>query len=259
MELLDRGLGWRPDTPDPRDHLWAAPPRAAATIPPAYRIPSRYLPPVWDQLQVGACTAFAALAGLETARRVAGRPAANPSRLFTYWTTRENEFGPGAGAVDSGATIRGVVKTLADYGTTGEAIWPYRDGSAWNVRPPEPAYTTAQARQVLGYRRVQQADTQIAAAVYARLPVVFGALIYEQMMDDTCARTGQVAMPSPAFRPVGGHAMLIVGYDFNARLFEVRNSWGRGWGRSGYCTFPMEYLTNPQLASDFWVIAQVES
>ena len=172
---------------------------------------------------------------------------------------RENEFGPGAGAVDSGATIRGVVKTLADYGTTGEAIWPYRDGAAWNVRPPEPAYTTAQARQVLGYRRVPQSDVQIAAAVAARLPVVFGALIYEQMMDDICARTGVVNTPSPTARPVGGHAMLIVGYDFASRVFEVRNSWGRGWGRSGYCTFPMEYLTNPQLASDFWVIAQVES
>jgi len=31
-----------------------------------------------------------------------------------------------------------------------------------------------------------------------------------------------------------GHAMVIVGYDDETKLFEVRNSWGEQWGNKGY-------------------------
>ena len=32
----------------------------------------------------------------------------------------------------------------------------------------------------------------------------------------------------------GGHAMCIIGYDDDLEAFEVRNSWGTGWGLDGY-------------------------
>lgn len=32
----------------------------------------------------------------------------------------------------------------------------------------------------------------------------------------------------------GGHAMLVVGYNRQKQYFIVKNSWGRGWGHSGY-------------------------
>lgn len=34
---------------------------------------------------------------------------------------------------------------------------------------------------------------------------------------------------------VGGHLMLIVGYDDKQSCWIVKNSWGTGWGDSGYC------------------------
>lgn len=33
---------------------------------------------------------------------------------------------------------------------------------------------------------------------------------------------------------MGGHAMLVVGYNRPAQYFIVKNSWGRGWGHDGY-------------------------
>lgn len=253
------GLGWKPDTLDPRDHRWAAPPGAAGQLPRRYRIPQRWHPPVWDQHDIGSCTAFAGLAGMEIARRIApGQQGANPSRLFTYWTTRELESGPGGGMVDSGASIRATVKALVQYGAPPERLWPYGRGENWHVKPPAAAFEAAERRQVLGYRRVMQTDVQLAAAIWQRLPIVFGALVFEQMMTEA-STTGRVAMPNLSDAPLGGHAMLIVGYDFDDRTFEFRNSWGKTWGQAGHGTFPMEYLTHPDLAADFWVIQQAES
>lgn len=33
---------------------------------------------------------------------------------------------------------------------------------------------------------------------------------------------------------VGGHAMVVVGYDDKINAFKVMNSWGKGWGESGF-------------------------
>jgi len=37
--------------------------------------------------------------------------------------------------------------------------------------------------------------------------------------------------------PEGGHCIVIVGYDDNLGAWLMRNSWGTGWGNSGYCWF----------------------
>jgi C1A family cysteine protease len=58
---------------------------------------------------------------------------------------------------------------------------------------------------------------------------------------------------------VGGHAVLCVGYDNGKGNFKIRNSWGPGVGDHGYFYMPYEYVTNRQLANDFWVINAVKN
>ena len=72
------------------------------------------------------------------------------------------------------------------------------------------------------------------------------------------ARTGVLEMPGPKEKQVGGHAVVAVGYDNPSQRFIVRNSWGRSWGQKGYFTMPYGYVTNFQLAQDFWAIYAVE-
>jgi C1A family cysteine protease len=45
-----------------------------------------------------------------------------------------------------------------------------------------------------------------------------------------------------------------VGYDLATERFTVANSWGTGWGQSGFFTIPFAYLTNTDLAEDFWMV-----
>ena len=58
-------------------------------------------------------------------------------------------------------------------------------------------------------------------------------------------------MPQAHEQPLGGHEVLMVGYDDATRLFKIRNSWGPGWGQHGYFQMPYAYATNAKLASDF--------
>ena len=64
--------------------------------------------------------------------------------------------------------------------------------------------------------------------------------------------------PSIREAALGGHAVLAVGYNDAGQRFIVRNSWGSKWGKKGYCFMPYAYLTDPDLAADFWTIRTIE-
>ena len=53
-------------------------------------------------------------------------------------------------------------------------------------------------------------------------------------------------------------AVVGVGYDDAKQWFIVRNSWGNQWGLKGYFTLPYAYVTDENLASDFWTIRIVQ-
>jgi len=59
-------------------------------------------------------------------------------------------------------------------------------------------------------------------------------------------------MPQPGESVLGGHAVAAVGYDDAQQKFICRNSWGSGWGKSGYFQMPYAYVTQRSLASDCW-------
>jgi C1A family cysteine protease len=59
-------------------------------------------------------------------------------------------------------------------------------------------------------------------------------------------------MPEPRESSLGGHAVLVVGYNKKTERFLVKNSWGPSWGQGGYFTLPFEYV--PGYAFDAWTV-----
>ena len=93
--------GWRPDHPDMRDFLMAVEPAKAL---PHRKSLRRHMPAVYDQGQLGSCTANSIGAILEfNELKQAEADAATPSRLFIYYNERAME---GTVDQDSGAEIR---------------------------------------------------------------------------------------------------------------------------------------------------------
>src|SRR5579872_1370158 len=83
--------GWVPDLPDQRDHLYAAPVEMLAQLPPAADLRGQ-CPPVYDQGQLGSCTANAIAAAIEFDEMKQGlTPIVMPSRLFIYYNERAME------------------------------------------------------------------------------------------------------------------------------------------------------------------------
>ena len=56
---------------------------------------------------------------------------------------------------------------------------------------------------------------------------------------------------------LGGHAVMCVGYNDQMKRMIVRNSWSEEWGDSGYFYMPYSYISNSDLAADFWTIRKV--
>src|ERR1700691_1740687 len=82
--------GWRPDLPDHRDFNYAVPHATAAALP--VKIDLRPgCPPVYDQGQLGSCTANAIAGAIEFDQKKLGKPQFTPSRLFIYYNERVME------------------------------------------------------------------------------------------------------------------------------------------------------------------------
>jgi C1A family cysteine protease len=249
-----RSYGWVPDLPDHRDLIYRAPRGVLAKLPAKVDL-SAGCPAVYDQGDLGSCTAHGIAAALEYAQlKQAIGDRFTPSRLFIYYLERVLERSV---PEDAGAMIRDGVKAVAKQGAPHESLWPYII-SKFALKPPATAYTDAAKHPALLYRRVTQTLPQLQGCLAAGFPFVFGFSVYESFESATVARTGTVPMPRATEALLGGHAVLAVGYDTATSRFLVRNSWGPGWGKAGYFTMPFAYLTDLNLSDDFWTITLVQ-
>lgn len=266
--------GWHPSKPDFRDLVVdtrdAAAPQAEVDL-----RTTGLLPAVWDQLQLGACTAHGVGAAYEYDAAKQGQALGTPARLFLYYNSRSIE---GTISSDSGASVKDAIKSLASYGAPDEADWAY-DISKFADKPPTVAYANGVLHEAVKYASVPQDATSIQTVLSGGSPVVIGFTVYSSFESDAVAANGVMPMPQSSEAVLGGHCVLVVGYlkgstiiaaleakglptsglDPNAMYWICRNSWNTTWGDAGYFYMPEGYLTNTNLSDDFWVVQSVSS
>ena len=247
-----RGYGWRPALPDIRHPLYQARVEEAAL---PTKVDLRPLcPPIYDQGQLGSCTGNGWAAAVEFLFKKQGLADFAPSRLFIYYNERalQNDT-----ADDTGAAISEGATVVTKQGCPPESDWPY-DITKFAEKPPQQAYDDGLKHLVLQVQQVAQDLASMKEVVAQGLPIVIGFSVYESFESQAVAQSGIVTMPAHHEKKVGGHCVVIVGYDDSQKMFIMRNSWGTGWGLQGYFMMPYQYLTNPRLASDFWMAAVAE-
>ena len=249
-------FGWVPDLPDARDHLYAAPVVHLGNLPGSVDLRPQCPSEIYDQGQLGSCTANAIGAAIEFDQMKQGLSAFTPSRLFIYYNERVM-MGDNYVNEDSGAQIRDGVKSVATQGVPPETMWPY-DINQFTVKPPDDVYQAALQQRVKSYQRLVQNVNQMKGCLASGFPFVFGFTVYDSFESNEASATGNIPMPNTAAESVlGGHAVLAVGYDDAQQRFIFRNSWGKDWGNSGYGTMPYAYLIDTNLSDDFWTIRLV--
>ena len=267
MPRTNKRFGWVPDLPDNRDLTYSAPVAYLKALPPKVDLRPG-CPHIYKQKELGSCTANAIAAALEFNQKKQGfKDMFTPSRLFIYYNERVME---GTVKEDSGAMIRDGIKSVSKQGACPEeptpkhpgpeGIWPYEPDYQvrFSEKPPQKCYEVALENQAPLYYRVARTINQMKGCLASGYPFVFGFTVYDSFDSEEVAKTGVVPMPSSGEQPLGGHAVLAVGYDDEQRRFIVRNSWGTEWGMQGYFTMPYVYLLDDGLADDFWTIRRVE-
>jgi C1A family cysteine protease len=206
------------------------------------------LPNIMDQGDLGDCVANAFYYTImsQTKNEVP------LSRLYLYANCRCLDYTPLD--QDDGTTIRTACTEIVNYGICLESIYPY------NIRqyaklPPLAVYQSAKKPTKFTYLFVKQDLTSIKSALNKyNSPIVFGIMVYSSFMSKNVASNGIVPMPSVKTESLlGGHCVVMVGYNDTTQTFTCANSWGPSWGNKGYFYLPYNYVINPKLASDFCV------
>lgn len=208
-------------------------PFSGTTLPASVDL-SAALPPPGDQGNQQSCVAWATAYGLKSYQEYkedsipltdgGGNP--NPSRVFSpaYIYNQINN------SLDGGSLIIDALNVLSSRGAATWSSMPYTVGD-YLTKPTAANHADAARYKIDYWRRVNVSDQkELKAQIAAGYPVIIGA-----MVDIAFKHQGPTSIwNAAAGAPLGGHAMLVVGYDDGRSAFKVLNSWGKGWGDGGY-------------------------
>ncbi len=251
--MKTRKYGWKRQQPDHRDFRYRSLRRAVLPAKVDLRTAKNSRVPIepnLDQGGLGSCGPNSAALLLAFNQFAAGPTAVLPARLLIYYFTRVLM---GTTAQDSGVDNRTMLKALSKYGWCDEKLWPYTI-SKYRTKPTASAVTAAAKQKIVAYHAVEQTLDAMRLCLVDGNPFIFGFSVYESFESAAVEKTGDVPMPGTREAMLGGHDVLIVGYDDASRRFTFKNSWGEAWGAKGDGTIPYEYAADPDLAGDFWTI-----
>jgi hypothetical protein len=212
--------------------------------------------PISDQEEIGSCVANATMDALELL--MPRGLVIQLSRLFAYWISRRSH---GDECIDDGTFVRACFEQVRDLGVCREDLYPYdgrpvNRGGRVNLRPSIQAYTSALDHKIDAYYRIRgtpkERVAQLRDAIDGGFPVV-GAFALGGEWDDVDGRDVAIGAPT---RIVGHHAMVVVGYrelSDGSVWFELRNSWGTGWGRRGYAWVTSGYVGSAIHCTELYV------
>jgi hypothetical protein len=255
-------LNYIRDTPDERDH---APLMANTTILREANEAgiidyTNSMSPVKDQGKLGSCVGFAVTAMKEWQEQqehlleVEEGKKDNRKKLsydlseqWLYYKCKEIDSWPN----EEGTSIRYAMKVLSKVGVPCEKAWPYDD-----INVGEPArWATLVSRWALGgeYVRLDTPES-IIVALKDNGPVPVGIGCYQEIF--YAKSDGIVPYPKDPQTCYGGHAICLIGWNPETRMFKFKNSWGTSWGENGYGYLPYNYIKD--FCWDAWMIKDLQ-
>lgn len=228
--------------------------RGATGLPAAVDLRAK-MSPIRDQGPLLSCTAFA-IAGLAEyrARLKGDTTTLSPGFLYALEVAAsggmDGDLRPPLGTGMSILHTTGIApETLHPYISPFDQQTPFKVRAYIGTQPSKAAVAAAAAYRTAGTTELGDYN-EFRQAIAAGKPVTFSVAIYPGFRTQTTWTTGVVPVPDTANeRPVGGHAVLAVGYDDAKQWLIFKNSYGADWGDHGYGYIPYAYIRRGLLNS----------
>jgi|SRR6185369_6848370 len=242
---IKRVFNVKKDVEDKRDHLAL---RSLRKLPASINLLSK-LGPVRDQGQSGSCTGQAGAGFMdwlyrEFAQYFPIKDLSDPffSALFLY---AEERMKDGSFPADDGSDSRTIFRVLNQIGICLDSINPFSD-TLITSPPSDEMILNGESFKIGAYHRIliDQGMYTMKSVLASGYCCTIGVPVYQAIEGEKVAKDGMLPIPHPNESPVGGHEMLVYGYDDRLKkgAFKVRNSWGDKWGLSGNLLIPYDYF-----------------
>jgi C1A family cysteine protease len=254
-EFLEKTCRVEPDRPDSRDYSLLD--VSGVMIGPGYKlpeskeIPATELPDVGNQQDTGSCVGWASAWGLRhwLHQKESGTKQ-NFSVRFVWMAAKEvDPFPLNVIFPQSGTRIRDAMKIMQKYGVPEDTLYPFeRELPVSNNR-------MAIIQNALKYRiglyfSLKNTD-EMRWNIANVGPFVIGVPVHANF-----SRLVNGVVQEPEGQRLGGHALLICGYNDSSKTFKAMNSWGPTWGENGFCRFTYDWIKAHYW--DAWAVAPRE-
>jgi len=243
--LIEMKFLCRRDFPDKRDYIYEL---QQLTTPSFFTLPN--LPEILNQGGLASCVANQISNALKYCLIKDKLNTVQPSRLFIYYYGRVLHNFPAD--QDTGLSIRVGIQAVAKFGACKEPTWPY-DIPQFKVKPNDVALKEAILTiPKFQYVSIQNSIDHLKSALMNGYPIVFGLSIFESFCYENTWKTGNVPIPKPNEKSLGGHCVALYGWSDEIQSFVVMNSWGTMYGIKGWCYLPYRVVLD--YGWDFWQI-----
>lgn len=232
------------DSSDHRDWIVeASHPSTTASTPdlPLFIDYSDETPEVEDQGDYGSCVGWAIVRGLRewmiykrTGKRV------KLSVRFLWMAAKETDhFEINSFVANAGTSLKTGFQVLKKYGVPEDHYYPYEKEliTFTSLNQKRDFFYNAAKYRIFNYY-------QLSSNLTRRIHLAkVGPIVVTVPIDEKWLSVGtDGAIPDESKTgALGGHAILVVGYDDRTQRFKFKNSWGKAWGNKGFGYFSYKY------------------
>jgi len=204
-------------------------------------------PPVWDQGTEGSCVSFAVgyIGVSYYLKMLKNMPysstGAYRSPEFLYNNTKIS------GNCNTGSHFTNVLNFLKSSGVCSWSQMPYSSSNGCTNKGTQVQKEQAKAGKIKSWTKVSNSVSTLRNLLYYGYPVLLGMPLDRNF--DVQTKSFPYTYTSRGGSITGGHAMVIVGYDDQKKVFKVQNSWGKNVHDNGflYISYNLMPLLNAEL------------
>jgi C1A family cysteine protease len=182
---------------------------------------------VQNQGNEGSCVGFSGCAIKEYQEQIDYSRYIRLSERFIYEESKK------ISGHSEGTTLKACAKVLVEKGICEYKFWEYKPKEVGERKPGADA-NALKYRIQAGYVRITN-EKELKASLIKYGAIHLGVLVYRNWY-----KQNKGHIPNLGFwdnwlaRPLGGHAIALVGYNDETKEYKFKNSWGKDWGDAGY-------------------------